>query len=62
MFYSVKEAATQLGVSYAALQGQIFQGRIPPPAMRVGSIRLFTPKEINAARKILAQRRLGVRR
>lgn len=56
MFYSIKEAAAQLGVTYAALQGQIFQGRIPPPAMRVGSTRLFTPKEIEVARKILAQR------
>ena len=64
MLYSVKEAAAQLGITYAALQGQIFQGRIPPPAIKVGSIRLFTPQEIEAARQILAQRleRKGVRR
>lgn len=62
MLFSVKEAAAQLGVTYAALQGQIFQGRIPPPAMRVGNTRLFTPKEIEVASQILAERRKVVQK
>jgi len=58
MFFTIKEAAAQLGITYAALQGQIFQGRIPLPAMQVGSHRLFTSSEIEAARLILQRRRL----
>jgi excisionase family DNA binding protein len=56
MFYTIKEAANQLGITYATLQGQIFQGRIQVPAMRVGSRSLFTADEIQAAKLILSNR------
>jgi predicted site-specific integrase-resolvase len=48
---NMKQTAELIGVTYFSLQAAIFHGRIPEPAMKVGSHKLFTPEEVENARR-----------
>ena len=48
---NMKQTAELIGVTYFALQAAIFHNRIPEPAMKVGSHKLFTAEEVEQARK-----------
>lgn len=56
--YSTREAAGILGISMATINRYIVAGTIPvPPLSRVGgvTVRLWTDRHLNKARKILAE-------
>lgn len=58
--YSTTEVARKLGLDQANLQRLIRERRIPfPPLVRVGrlKIRLWTPRDVERARKEIAKRR-----
>ncbi len=48
---NMKQTAELIGVTYFALQAAIFHKRIPEPAMKVGSHKLFNAEEIEQARR-----------
>ena len=48
---NMKQTAELIGVTYFALQAAIFHDRIPEPAMKVGSHKLFTAVEVEQARR-----------
>jgi excisionase family DNA binding protein len=55
--YSTREAANLLGVSMATINRYIVAGTIPvPPLTRVGgvTVRLWSAKHLNKAKKVLA--------
>ena len=60
--YSTAEVAKKLGMQRPHLQRAIVQGRLkPPPLVKVGGIkiRLWSPKDVERARKSL-KRKKGV--
>ena len=54
---TTKEAAKEAGCSYTQLQSALFNEKLKEPATRVGSHRLFSPKEIETIRKYFAERK-----
>jgi hypothetical protein len=54
---NMKQTAELIGVTYFALQSAIFHKRIPEPAMKVGSHKLFTAEEVEQARKYFEENR-----
>jgi excisionase family DNA binding protein len=60
--FSTREAAEKLGVTLKTLQRHVSAGTIPAPAIvKVGgvSVRLWTKRDIEKARKILAATKPG---
>jgi len=60
--FSTREAAKKLGVHVITLQRHVAAKTVPaPPLVKVGgvSVRLWSPREIKSARKILAGIRPG---
>ena len=54
-FTNMKQTAELIGVTYFAVQAAIFHKRIPEPAMKVGSHKLFTAEEVEARLRSLNQ-------
>jgi hypothetical protein len=55
-FYTTKEAADDIGVTYAQLTSAMFRGSIKRPAQSAGRSVLFTPTELDAARQFFARK------
>jgi excisionase family DNA binding protein len=63
--YTTKQAADKLGVHRVTLQNKIAKGSVPAPKMESiggGSVRLWTSRDIEKARKVLAGVKLGRKR
>ena len=55
--YSTREAADKLGIALVTLQGHVARRTFPaPPLVKVGGVkvRLWTGRDIQRARKVLA--------
>jgi hypothetical protein len=62
---NMKETAELIGVTYSALQAALFHKKLPEPAMKVGSHKLFNAEEVEQARRYfeaLRQKREARRR
>lgn len=63
--YTTKQAAEKLGVHRVTLQNKIADGSVPAPKIENiggGSVRLWTDRDIEKARKILAGIKPGTKK
>lgn len=58
---TMKETAEILGITYMALQSAVFHQRIEEPRTKIGNQKLFTPTEIEAAKRYFATVKSGRR-
>jgi predicted DNA-binding transcriptional regulator AlpA len=54
---STREVVAQLGMKYQGLYNMLHLGIIPKPAKKFGNGYAWTPEEVEAAKKIIAERR-----
>lgn len=54
-YYSLTQAANQIGIRAHRLAYAVASGLLPEPAQRIGNFRMFTPSDIEAAKKYFAK-------